>query len=66
MKELRLKKRISWISFFVLFVLLGVAIFYFGNVYFNIFYFIVAMILMYFTSAGKPLNNYIYQYIRSR
>lgn len=42
---------------------MALAINLFNNVYFNIVYFIVAMVLMYLTSVDKPLNNYIYRKI---
>ncbi|PRO95135.1 hypothetical protein C6Y08_06370 [Lactiplantibacillus pentosus] len=63
MKEKRLKIFISWISFLLLILVVALAIYLFNNVYFNIVYFIVAMILMYLTSVDKPLNNYIYRKI---
>lgn len=63
MKEKRLKTFISWISFLLLILVVAFAIYLFNNVYFNIVYFIVAMVLMYLTSVGKPLNNYIYRKI---
>ncbi|MCT3287033.1 hypothetical protein [Lactiplantibacillus pentosus] len=63
MKEKRLKIFISWISFLLLILVLALAIYLFNNVYFNIVYFIVAMVLMYLTSVDKPLNNYIYRKI---
>ncbi|MCT3282029.1 hypothetical protein C6Y11_05480 [Lactiplantibacillus pentosus] len=63
MKEKRLKTFISWISFLLLILVVAFAIYLFNNVYFNIVYFIVAMVLMYLTSVDKPLNNYIYRKI---
>lgn len=63
MKEKRLKTFISWISFLLLILVVALAIYLFNNVYFNIVYFIVAMVLMYLTSVDKPLNNYIYRKI---
>ncbi|AUI78527.1 MULTISPECIES: hypothetical protein [Lactiplantibacillus] len=63
MKEKRLKIFISWISFLLLILVVALAINLFNNVYFNIVYFIVAMVLMYLTSVDKPLNNYIYRKI---
>ncbi|AYJ42162.1 hypothetical protein EFP25_07740 [Lactiplantibacillus pentosus] len=63
MKEKRLKTFISWISFLLLILMVAFAIYLFNNVYFNIVYFIVAMVLMYLTSVDKPLNNYIYRKI---
>lgn len=63
MKEKRLKIFISWISFLLLILMVAFAIYLFNNVYFNIVYFIVAMVLMYLTSVDKPLNNYIYRKI---
>ncbi|AYG37616.1 hypothetical protein CFI14_03660 [Lactiplantibacillus pentosus] len=63
MKEKRLKTFISWISFLLLILVVAFAIYLFNNVYFNIVYFIVAMVFMYLTSVDKPLNNYIYRKI---
>ncbi|MDO7805755.1 hypothetical protein Q7Q91_12250 [Lactiplantibacillus pentosus] len=63
MKEKRLKIFISWISFLLLILVVALAIYLFNNVYFNIVYFIVAMVFMYLTSVDKPLNNYIYRKI---
>ncbi|PRO82512.1 hypothetical protein C6Y10_12715 [Lactiplantibacillus pentosus] len=63
MKEKRLKTFISWISFLLLILMVAFAIYLFNNVYFNIVYFIVAMVLMYLTSVDKSLNNYIYRKI---
>lgn len=63
MKEKRSKTFISWISFLLLILVVALAICLFNNVYFNIMYFIVAMVLMYLTSVDKPLNNYIYRKI---
>ncbi len=63
MKEKRLKTFISWISFLLLILMVAFAIYLFNNVYFNIVYFIVAMVLMYLASVDKPLNNYIYRKI---
>ena len=63
MKEKRLKKFISWTSFLLLIIVMVLAIYLLNNVYFNIAYFVVAIVLMYFTSVDKPLNNYIYRKI---
>ncbi|RMW41054.1 hypothetical protein D6U17_17215 [Lactiplantibacillus pentosus] len=63
MKEKWVKIFISWISFLLLILVVALAIYLFNNVYFNIVYFIVAIVLMYLTSVDKPLNNYIYRKI---
>ncbi len=51
MKEKWVKIFISWISFLLLILVVALAIYLFNNVYFNIVYFIVAIVLMYLMST---------------